>query len=68
MPYSSIVSNVTHAPASDNYVVNSGVANVYGEYDADGTLIREYAYECTLQGYRTFKDDFIGFWYEKPIV
>ena len=67
VPYSSIVSNVAHASSSENYVVNSGVANVYGEYDSDGVLIREYAYECTLQGYRTFKDDFIGFWYETPI-
>ncbi len=67
VPYSSIVSNVAHAPSSDNYIVNSGVANVYGEYDANGELIREYAYECTLQSYRTYKDDFIGFWYETPI-
>lgn len=36
-------------------MVNSGVAMVFGEYDADGELIREYAYECTMQNYRTFK-------------
>lgn len=68
VPYSSIVSNVTHAPSSDNYVVNSGISNVYGEYDADGELIREFAYTCQLQGYRTFKDDFVGFWYETPVA
>lgn len=63
VPYSSIVSNVSHAPDSPNYVVNSGVANVYGEYDEDGVLIREFSYECQLQGYRTFKDDMEGFWF-----
>ena len=62
VPYSSIVSNVAYAP-NGNYVVNSGIANVFGEYDADGELIREYAYTCQLQGYRTFKDDFAGFWF-----
>ena len=36
-------------------MVNSGVAMVFGEYDSSGTLIREYAYECTMQNYRTFK-------------
>ena len=63
VPYSSIVSNVSHAPASDNYVVNSGVANVFGEYDHDGQLIRQFSYTCQLQGYRVFKDDFAGFWF-----
>lgn len=28
---------------------------VFGEYDADGVLIREYQYQCTMQNYRTFK-------------
>lgn len=36
---------------------------VFGEYDAQGTLIREYAYECTMQNYRTIKYDFTGFWF-----
>lgn len=63
VPYSSIVSNTSHAPDSTNYVVNSGVANVYGEYDADGTLIRQFSYTCQLQGYRVLKDTFEGFWF-----
>ena len=66
VPYSSIVSNVAHTPESTNYVVNSGIANVYGEYDEDGTLIRQFAYECTLQSYRTFKEDMLGFWFSEP--
>ena len=61
VPYSSIVSNVT--PVGDNYVVNSGCSMVFGEYTQDGTLIREYSYECTLQTYRVMKGDFIGFWF-----
>ena len=55
VPYSSIVSNGSQCGEQGNWVVNSGVAMVFGEYDADGELIREYAYECTMQNYRTFK-------------
>ena len=55
VPYSSIVSNSSQCGDQGNWVVNSGVAMVFGEYDADGELIREYAYECTMQNYRTFK-------------
>ena len=64
VPYSSIVSSVNHAPNSDNYVTNSGVAMVFGEYDSEGNLIREFAYECEMQSYRVFKSDFVGFWYQ----
>ncbi len=53
VPYSSIVSNAT--PTGETWVVNSGVAMVFGEYDSSGALIREYAYPCTMQNYRTFK-------------
>lgn len=63
VPYSSIVSNVSHAPDATNYVVNSGVANIYGEYDESGELIRQFFYICQLQGYRAFKDSFAGFWF-----
>ena len=63
VPYSSIVSNAAPAAGTDNWVVNSGVANVYGEYDADGVLIRQFAYECSMQGYRTFKLSMAGFWF-----
>ena len=64
VPYSSIVSNVSPAGEAGNWVVNSGVANVFGEYDADGTLIREFDYDCTMQGYRNFKLDLTGFWFQ----
>ena len=61
MPYSSIVSSVQ--VFGDHLVVNSGVSHVFGEYDAQGERIRQYAYECSFQGYRVTKDDFAGFWF-----
>lgn len=66
VPYSSIVSNGTPVPYSTagNWVVNSGVSMVFGEYDASGALIREYEYDCTMQNYRTFKYDYMGFWFQ----
>ena len=63
VPYSSIVSNGSVCSEDGNWVVNSGVSKVFGEYDAEGNLIREFAYECDMQNYRTFKYDFTGFWF-----
>ena len=63
VPYSSIVSNGSRCDGSENWVVNSGVAMVFGEYDADGRLIREYEYDCTMQNYRTFKYD-MTLWFQ----
>lgn len=62
VPYSSIVSNGSLCPDGSNWVVNSGVSMVFGEYDAEGVLIRQYAYECTMQNYRTFKYD-MSIWF-----
>lgn len=62
VPYSSIVSNASLC--GDNWVANSGVSMVFGEYDAEGVLIRQYKYECTMQNYRTFKYDMTGFWFD----
>lgn len=64
VPYSSIVSNAAPAGSEGNWVVNSGVANVFGEYDDNGVLIRQFDYDCTMQGYRTFKLDMKGFWFQ----
>ena len=63
VPYSSIVSNGSRCGTSGNWTVNSGASMVFGEYDAEGVLIREYKYECTMQNYRTFKYDMTGFWF-----
>ena len=63
VPYSSIVSNGSRCSTTGNWTVNSGVSMVFGEYDPEGVLIREYKYECTMQNYRTFKYDMTGFWF-----
>lgn len=63
VPYSSVVSNVQLLEGG-NYVVNSGVPQVYGEYDADGNLIRQFQYHCLMNGYRVMKSDFIGYWFQ----
>ena len=63
VPYSSIVSNGSQCGTEGNWIVNSGVSKVFGEYDAEGRLIREFAYECDMQNYRTFKYDYTGFWF-----
>lgn len=55
VPYSSIVSKGSLCGEDGNWTVNGGVAMVFGEYDSTGALIRQYAYECTMQNYRTFK-------------
>lgn len=55
VPYSSIVSNGSLCENSSNWTVNSGMAMVFGEYDEEGTLIRQYKYKCTMQNYRAFK-------------
>lgn len=61
VPYSSIVSSVQIM--KKHLIVNSGVAEIYGEYDSEGKLIREYTYESDFQGYRVMKNDFSGFWF-----
>lgn len=61
VPYSSLVSNVQNVEGQ--YVVNNGVHQCFGEYDDQGSLIREYGYTCTANGYRVMKSDFRGFWF-----
>ncbi len=61
VPYSSIVSNVT--PSGENYVINSGTAKVFGEYDKEGKLIQQFSYECELHTYRVMKETFENFWF-----
>lgn len=62
VPYSSVVSNVQLLEGG-NYVVNSGVPQVYGEYDSEGNLIRQFQYHSMMNGYRVMKDDFVGCWF-----
>ena len=46
-----------------NWIVNSGTALTFGEYDEDGTLIREFYYDADFQAYRVIKYTFEGFWF-----
>ena len=62
VPYSSVVSNAQLLEGG-NYVVNSGVPQVYGEYDAEGNLICQFQYHSMMNGYRVMKDDFVGYWF-----
>ena len=62
VPYSSVVSNAQLLEGG-NYVVNSGVPQVYGEYDSEGNLIRSFQYHSMMNGYRVMKDDFVGYWF-----
>ena len=63
VPYSAIVSNAQEF--GGNFVANSGVAMQFGEYDADGALIRAFDYDCLMNGYRVMKGDFIGYWFQE---
>ena len=46
-----------------NWIVNSGTALTFDEYDEDGTLIREFHYDADFQAYRVIKYTFEGFWF-----
>ena len=63
VPYSAIVSNAQEI--GGNFVVNSGVAHQFGEYDSDGNLIRAFDYDCMMNGYRVMKGDFVGYWFRE---
>ena len=79
VPYSAIVSSATPSDTWLSYrvenqdelydmtgktwIVCSGVANLFGEYDENGVLIRQFSYESSLQGYRVIKYTLEGFWF-----
>ena len=64
VPYSSIVSNAQPFGSTGNWIVNSGAGKVFGEYDASGKLIRQFQFICNMNGYRTFKFQTNGFWFQ----
>lgn len=68
VPYSSIVSNVSRITKSTNFVVNSGVVGIMGEYTEKGQLIREFSYPCEMQGYRSLKETFEDFWFQGDAI
>ena len=63
VPYSAYVSDAQQV--DENYVVCSGAQKLFGEYDAEGNLIRSYQSSLEQYIYRTFKYDFEGVWFSK---
>ena len=63
VPYSAYVSSVQ--PVDEHYVVCSGSQRLFGEYDSEGKLIRQYQSKLEQYIYRTFKYTFDGIWFSK---
>lgn len=62
IPYSPIVSS--SQVYRGHFITNSGTTNILGEYDQNGELIRQYAYDIPSWSYRIKKLDQRGFFFE----
>lgn len=61
LPYSSIVSSVQHFGKTISF--SSGMSKCFGEYDADGNMIKTFTYDAEKYSYRVLKYDFKDFYY-----
>ena len=61
VPYSGYVSSVQDM--EHNTVVDSGFAGIFGEYDEEHRLIRQFTMEKEKFIYRVFKYDFEGYYF-----
>lgn len=62
VPYSGYVSSVQEKDGT--IIVDSGMPGVFGEYDTEGNLLKEFMMEHEKFIYRVFKYDFEGFYFE----
>ena len=63
VPYSGYVSSTEQV--GNNYIVCSGSPKVFGEYDNEGNLLKEYKISGDRHLYRVFKYTFEGSWFAK---